>query len=79
MERKQARQKTHEMLLEAVVFMQKKIDYALDCGAINFEQYDDGYALPRIILCTILKEATCCYYPINKVYQEEIENLYQCI
>ena len=39
------------MLRNAMKDMTEKIEKALSCGALNLDNYDDNYELPRYCLC----------------------------
>lgn len=81
MTKKQARQKTRRLIRDASDLMREKLEKALICGAINFDNYDDDYELPRIILMALLKEATFQFKPIRdpKKQQKEANNIYAMI
>ena len=79
MTRKQTRQKTRELINNAAKLMREKLEKALYCGAINFDNYDDGYELPKIIVSTLLKDASYRFSPLTKKGKKEANNLYKFI
>lgn len=72
----QCRQKTLSMLRNAMKDMTEKIEKALSCGALNLDNYDDNYELPRIIASAVLKDAAYNYGPLTSDNRKEASNLY---
>lgn len=85
MTKNEARKKTRVLIKEAASHMRKKLEGALSCGAISFEDYESNYDLPRIILCALIKECEFQYRPrsFNKKREDEMKkevtNLYTCM
>jgi len=79
MTKKQARQKTRKLINDAARLMREKLEKALYCGAINLENYDDDFELPKIIVHALLKDAAVRYEPLIKDNRKAAENLYKFI
>ncbi len=79
MTKKQARQKTRKLINDAAKLMREKLEKALYCGAINLENYDDDFELPKIIVHALLKDAAFRYEPFIKDNRKAAENLYKFI
>jgi hypothetical protein len=56
MTKTQARKKTRELICIASRSMRNSVDQVLDCDALNLDDYEDDYQLPKIIICAMLKE-----------------------
>lgn len=71
------RQKTIECLENVYPTLIEKLDYLLDSGAINFEEHDDNYNLPKIIVQALGGTMTRLYYNHNasKADKRELKNI----
>lgn len=79
MTKKQARQKTRKLINNAARLMREKLEKALYSGAINLENYDDDFELPKIIVNALLKDAAFQFGPLTEDNRKAAENLYKFI
>jgi len=56
-------------------FLKKKAQDILNSGAIDIEDYDNDYRLPKLVLCATLKDARWQYEPFNEPDKKTIKNL----
>ena len=56
-------------------FLNKKASDILNSGAIDIEDYQDDYRLPKLVLCAALKDARWQYEPFNDVDKKTVKNL----
>ena len=68
--------RTMELLRNHSNLIEEKIDKALNCGAINIEDYDEDYELPRIILHAVMKAMVDETRPLYNSNRKESDNLY---
>lgn len=74
--KEQLNQKTHELLEEAVKTVKKKVEQAINSGALlPLDDYDNDYQLPKIIAYVILKDAAWQMKPLLKENRETAKNL----
>ena len=73
-----------EKIDEASSDMKKKVDKALNSGAVECSQYDDtDYRPAKIVLCALLQEERYQWRPLvwndkeRKNVEKEIENVYR--
>ncbi|MFW6247202.1 MAG: hypothetical protein ACOC22_03475 [bacterium] len=52
-----------------------KAKKVIKSGAINLQQYEDNYQLPKIVLSAIAKDVPNQYSPINNQDRQEIEKI----
>lgn len=76
MTEEQAREKTLNVLANAVNTMKQKLEKAFLTGAFNLEGYEDDYVLPKIIAHALLKDAADDFKPVNKNDIKTSNNLY---
>lgn len=48
---------THELINRAAKDMHEKMDKVLSSGAVNLDEYDPDFTLPRVILNGLLQDA----------------------
>jgi hypothetical protein len=68
----------YQQLLDDPDFMDFFNRYArkiLLSGAIDLEAYENDYRLPKIVLCSALKEASFQYTPLSKDDKKTLKNL----
>lgn len=72
------RKKTNELIDDACKFMKKKLnERVMICGAIDWENVEDNYVIPKEILCALLKECESQYcWLANK---KNVNNIYNQI
>jgi hypothetical protein len=71
------RQKTIECLENVYPTLIEKLDYLLDSGAINFNEHDDNYNLPKIIVQALgetMSRLYCNPYA-SKADKRELKNI----
>lgn len=73
------REKTIDCLNNVYPTLVEKLDYLLDSGAINFEEYDDNYFLPKLIVQALGGTMTRLYSNSHatKAEKRELKNI-QC-
>lgn len=74
--KKKIKQLVVEMLKQSKIDMTKKIDRALDSGAIDIDEWDPNYnsmVLPKIIITAILKNESHQYEGKGTMYQKYVE------
>lgn len=69
------KKKTREMISLACKTATKKIERAINSGAIDLKQWEDDYALPKIIAYVLLQDAVFQIKPLSKENMKEAENL----
>ena len=78
MKKESAKQKTQELINELAKRMSNNIDHALSCGAIDLDNYEDNYELPKIILAALLYNETD-RLNMPAWMKVEANNLYTCM
>jgi hypothetical protein len=68
--------KIDEMIPDLVDFIHKKAKSYLNSGAINIEDFEDDYLLPKIIMSAVGKEIQWQYKPLTKKYRDLADELY---
>lgn len=77
MTEEQVTEKTDKIINDLAMYYRDKVQCALNCGALNLEQYEDNYILPKIIITATLENNASVYmspYMDNKA-RKEINNL----
>ena len=75
MTKHEARTKCRELLRQTHNGLMAHIDVALNCGALELSDYDDDYALPKIIVTALLREAVWQWKPLDRAAKETVLNL----
>jgi len=80
MNRQDAISKTNEMIDcqdGAIDFIKKEVERLLSVGAVDLDDYENNYKLPKVILITALRNCASQYLPPkdNKPLHKEIKNL----
>lgn len=79
MTRQEVRKKTRELIRRSASDMRKNIERVLKSGAINLEEYEDSYLLPKIIIIALLKEEIFQHEPpesFRKEAMKEVDNIF---
>jgi hypothetical protein len=56
-------------------FINKKAKDILSSGAIDLEDYENDYRLPKIVLCAVLHDMVWQYEPFNDKDKRTVKNL----
>jgi len=56
-----------EILKEALKFQ--------DCGAVNFEDYDNNFALPKIFMSAVCNHLAWQWRPLTAEHKKTVDNL----
>ncbi|OPX89044.1 MAG: hypothetical protein A4E53_01652 [Pelotomaculum sp. PtaB.Bin104] len=75
MEKTSCKRKIDEMLPELMNKLREECARLYSCGALNVEEYEDNYLLPKIILCVALKNQSWQYRPLTQEGKKEAKNL----
>lgn len=83
MERKDLDDKMEELFEETLKMFREKYERLISrSGAIDLEEWDDNYILPRLIMNALCKEAEWQWRPLSlediqteKRYKKEIRNM----
>ena len=67
--------KVQEMLPELNKMIMEKAAKAYQSGAIDPQDYEDNYLLPKIFMAAMGKEMTWQYMPHDKKSKSSVENL----
>lgn len=76
------RKMTNEVIDYACKLMKKKLnERVMTCNAIDWENVEENYLVPKLILCALLKECERQYRPLsdNRKWNKMIENIYKQI
>ena len=74
-ENEQFLEKVELMIPLIAEFIREKAEGLHGCGAVDFEDYADGYLLPKIFICAVLREIEAGYRPYDKQDQKTINNI----
>lgn len=77
MTREDAKNKTLELAKDMFARVEGKIDKALNSGCVDLDEYQDNYALPKIILSAIMMDLCDKTKPPLKIWQIEANNIYK--
>ena len=75
MTEQQLYQKTLELMEQVSERISDQIKTALKSGAINLDQYEDNYLLPKILVTAILRQNADDYEPIGARDKKEVKNI----
>jgi hypothetical protein len=64
-----------EMLPDIMTGVVKQSEHLLDSGAVDIDDYNDDYLLPKIILAACLYDLAHSYKPYNKDDIKTVNNL----
>lgn len=73
--KKQCLEKVHEMAEKVPAKILEKADQLIKSGAIELEDYEDNYILPKILLVAALEYEADQWRPFDRNYQKTIKNL----
>ena len=79
MTKEQVIEKTKQLIEQSNNKMLENFEKLLNNGHIDYENAEDNFILPRIILCALLKEESFQYKPIDKKHTNEVNKLYLTI
>ncbi|MBQ8482845.1 MAG: hypothetical protein IJ504_00910 [Bacteroidales bacterium] len=65
------RKKVIEMLDDNRKTMEKKLDALLESGHIDFENTEDNYRLPKMIVCALARETEYQFTPPGKTRADD--------
>lgn len=70
--------RTKELLQDIMPHLEKSLDKLLNSGAIDFDNEDDNYRLPKEIMCALAKEIDWMYKDPNpkRGYKKKIDNFF---
>ena len=77
MTEEQVLEKIESMLPEVMELIKRKTEKALSSGAINLDDFEDNYLLPKMILSAIGKEIEFSYRPPQSKHQKYVNNLWK--
>jgi len=79
MTREQFDEKVKGMMGDVNIYVKKECARLFECGAVNPDDWEDDYLLPKIILIVALENAAGQYKPptryLDLKFGKEIENL----
>ncbi len=78
MTKEQVKEKTNKVIDTITENMRCHIDKALSCGAIDIDNYEDNFELPKIITYALLKDELLGMM-LTSSMKKEGENLYNCL
>jgi len=67
--------KMEEIFHENMKMMRRSYEKLKKAQAINLNDYEDNFVLPKIIMCALCKEAVWQWKPLQKNYEKEVNNL----
>jgi hypothetical protein len=67
------RSKVIEMIDDHRKTMEEKLDALLDSGHIDFENTEDNYRLPKLIVCALARETERQFSPPNMTRKDDRE------
>lgn len=70
MTREQALSKLDEMMPDLMEAIRRKYESALRCGALDLEEWQDDFRLPKVILTAVLEDMTTQYQPIGSTLND---------
>ena len=79
---KDIEKKVRELVKDSTARMRKNIRRAIDCGALNLDEHEGDYIIPKIIFLALLKDISFQYHFLTtnekeqKKYNKAIENIY---
>ena len=76
MTKQQLRQKFNELIRENNKMLREKLEKLLKSGAIDLNNWEDNYVLPKLVMCAMGKEISFQWKPLSKDHKNEIENFY---
>lgn len=81
MERAHCDAKVKELMAETMQMFSEKYDKLMKSGAVDLEDYEDNYILPKLIMAALCKEAQWQWMPLHKKedFRNEVENMYTCL
>lgn len=79
MTKEQLREKTEQLIRESAERMCANINKAINSGAIDLDDYEDNYELPKIVLGALLRNESFQYKMHTDEGRKAVENLYLCM
>ncbi|MEE9581108.1 MAG: hypothetical protein V3V74_07330 [Nitrosomonadaceae bacterium] len=73
--KEQATKKANELIDNSAIYMKELVTKALSCGALNIDDYEDDFTLPRIIVHAALETSKFQNRPNTLKGLEESKNL----
>jgi hypothetical protein len=75
MEKQDCLNKIDEMIPDMVQYVKERAEYYLRSGAIDMDEFDSDFVLPKVLLHVCLNDASGQYKPLWAEAQEVAKNL----
>ena len=79
MTKAQLKKKIAECMKTDKALIQRKIEKAIESGAMDITGAEDNYALAKHVLCAVYREVSRQYTPPNRKGKIEVNNIYKHI
>ena len=71
MTKEQFKQRFEKLLPAVVQGLKNRANKAIASGALNLEEAEDDFRLPKIVLCAALKSEASAWRPLGEVSDDE--------
>lgn len=76
MTQEQLEQKYNELIEQAVEDLKGSLHKIIQSGAVDIQEYDDDYRLPKLIICAASRRLYDQFRPLSKELTKESYNMY---
>ena len=69
--------KCEEIKADVILIIDERIKKAAESGAVDFDQWEDNYLLPKITFSAIVREIERQFAPLTREHKKEVDNIYR--